>query len=316
MWLTLAAMRNGIAVLMASLAIILLGRHLARPDAHRPLPQPQLPLAADRHHLQGRERPGHRAERHLPHREGRLRRRQRALRRVDLAPGLLRRHGPVRLGRRHRRGADRGGPAHPGDPQHAADRRPAALHRQVRPLEHPRLHPDRGRRGPRRAGALRPGLQHDRAPDRAAAGGRLGQRGRRQDPPDHDQPRPRPALLQGPGGQRGHARRQRRELPPAVGRRQARHVRLQRVHQQPVLRGRAHGGHRRPPDGHDADPPAGRRAVEDSAETQVSIVRVNGERAVYLRVNKQPGANTIEIVDGVKATMPKLLGVPPGSTSA
>jgi hydrophobe/amphiphile efflux-1 (HAE1) family protein len=52
--------------------------------------------------------------------------------------------------------------------------------------------------------------------------------------------------------------------------------------------------------------------VEDSAETQVSIVRVNGERAVYLRVNKQPGANTVEIVDAVKATMPKLLGVPPG----
>src|SRR5437667_5862040 len=52
--------------------------------------------------------------------------------------------------------------------------------------------------------------------------------------------------------------------------------------------------------------------VEDSAETQQSIVRVNGERAVYLRVNKQPGANTVEVVDAVKATMPKLLGVPPG----
>jgi len=52
--------------------------------------------------------------------------------------------------------------------------------------------------------------------------------------------------------------------------------------------------------------------VEDSAETQVSIVRVNGERAVYLRVNKQPGANTVEVVDAVKATKPKLLGVPPG----
>src|SRR5215470_11849251 len=52
--------------------------------------------------------------------------------------------------------------------------------------------------------------------------------------------------------------------------------------------------------------------VEDSAETHVSIVRVNGERAVYLRVNKQPGANTVEVVDAVKATMPKLLGVPPG----
>src|SRR6266853_1060093 len=53
-------------------------------------------------------------------------------------------------------------------------------------------------------------------------------------------------------------------------------------------------------------------SVADSAETQVSIVRVNGERAVYLRVNKQPGANTIDIVDAVKATVPKLLGIPPG----
>src|SRR3990167_6543586 len=52
--------------------------------------------------------------------------------------------------------------------------------------------------------------------------------------------------------------------------------------------------------------------VEDSSETQQSIVRVNGERAVYLRVNKQPGANTVEVVDSVKALMPKLLGVPAG----
>src|SRR3990170_6593861 len=52
--------------------------------------------------------------------------------------------------------------------------------------------------------------------------------------------------------------------------------------------------------------------VEDSAETQVSIVRVNGERSVYLRINKQPGANTVEVVDAVKATLPKLYGVPPG----
>jgi hydrophobe/amphiphile efflux-1 (HAE1) family protein len=50
--------------------------------------------------------------------------------------------------------------------------------------------------------------------------------------------------------------------------------------------------------------------VEDSAETQQSIVRVNSERSVYLRVNKQPGANTVEVVDAVKALMPKLLGVP------
>ncbi len=54
--------------------------------------------------------------------------------------------------------------------------------------------------------------------------------------------------------------------------------------------------------------------VEDSAETQQSIVRVNGQRAVYLRVNKQPGANTVEVVDAVRRTVPNLLGVPPGVT--
>jgi hydrophobe/amphiphile efflux-1 (HAE1) family protein len=52
--------------------------------------------------------------------------------------------------------------------------------------------------------------------------------------------------------------------------------------------------------------------IEDSAETQQSIVRVNGERAVYMRVNKQPGANTVEVVDAVRRTVPTLLGVPSG----
>jgi CzcA family heavy metal efflux pump len=52
--------------------------------------------------------------------------------------------------------------------------------------------------------------------------------------------------------------------------------------------------------------------VSDSYETQSSVVRVNGERAVYLRVNKQPAANTIEVVDQVRALVPTLIGVPPG----
>ena len=33
---------------------------------------------------------------------------------------------------------------------------------------------------------------------------------------------------------------------------------------------------------------------------------------MYLRVNKQPGANTVEVVDAVKRTLPNLLGLPPG----
>ena len=46
--------------------------------------------------------------------------------------------------------------------------------------------------------------------------------------------------------------------------------------------------------------------VQDSSEQQTSVVRVDGGRAVYLRVNKQPSANTIEVVDGVEALLPKL----------
>jgi CzcA family heavy metal efflux pump len=52
--------------------------------------------------------------------------------------------------------------------------------------------------------------------------------------------------------------------------------------------------------------------VDDAHETQTSIVRVDDERGVYLSVNKQPGANTIAVVDQVKGLLPRLLGVPPG----
>ena len=51
--------------------------------------------------------------------------------------------------------------------------------------------------------------------------------------------------------------------------------------------------------------------VEDGRPDQSEIVRINGQRGVYLRVLKQPGANTIAVVDAVRAAMPKLRGVPP-----
>jgi hydrophobe/amphiphile efflux-1 (HAE1) family protein len=51
--------------------------------------------------------------------------------------------------------------------------------------------------------------------------------------------------------------------------------------------------------------------VEDGTADQVNVVRVNGQRGVYLRVFKQPGANTIAVVDAVRAAMPTLRGVPP-----
>ena len=50
--------------------------------------------------------------------------------------------------------------------------------------------------------------------------------------------------------------------------------------------------------------------VEDLTADQSEIVRVNGRRGVYLRVIKQPGANTIATVDAVRAALPKLRGVP------
>ena len=50
--------------------------------------------------------------------------------------------------------------------------------------------------------------------------------------------------------------------------------------------------------------------VEDGIADQSNIVRVNGQRGVYLRVLKQPGANTIDTVDAVRAALPNLRGVP------
>jgi hydrophobe/amphiphile efflux-1 (HAE1) family protein len=51
--------------------------------------------------------------------------------------------------------------------------------------------------------------------------------------------------------------------------------------------------------------------VNDGVADQSEIVRINGARGVYLRVVKQPGANTIAVVDALNATLPTLRGVPP-----
>jgi hydrophobe/amphiphile efflux-1 (HAE1) family protein len=51
--------------------------------------------------------------------------------------------------------------------------------------------------------------------------------------------------------------------------------------------------------------------VADAAQDQTEIVRVNGRRGVFMRVFKQPNANTIAVVDALRAQLPKLVGVPP-----
>ncbi|MFO0602700.1 MAG: efflux RND transporter permease subunit [Polyangiales bacterium] len=50
--------------------------------------------------------------------------------------------------------------------------------------------------------------------------------------------------------------------------------------------------------------------VVDGTADQANIVRINGRRGVYLRVVKQPGANTIAVVDGLRASLDRLRGVP------
>ncbi|HYD40967.1 MAG TPA: efflux RND transporter permease subunit [Anaeromyxobacter sp.] len=52
-------------------------------------------------------------------------------------------------------------------------------------------------------------------------------------------------------------------------------------------------------------------AVEDGTADQTEIVRVNGQRSVFFRVQKQPGANTVAVVDGVREAIQGLRGVPP-----
>src|SRR5215204_4782399 len=54
--------------------------------------------------------------------------------------------------------------------------------------------------------------------------------------------------------------------------------------------------------------------VTDSSDIQTNIVRTDGARAVYLRVNKQPIANTVEVVDALRNALPKMIGIPPGVT--
>ncbi|MEO6740463.1 MAG: efflux RND transporter permease subunit [Chthoniobacteraceae bacterium] len=52
-------------------------------------------------------------------------------------------------------------------------------------------------------------------------------------------------------------------------------------------------------------------AAKDSSQIQYNMVRVDGQRSAYLPVLKQGGdANTIAVVDGIRATLKKLVDVP------
>lgn len=56
--------------------------------------------------------------------------------------------------------------------------------------------------------------------------------------------------------------------------------------------------------------------AKDAQQIQVNVVRVDGQRSVYLPVMKQGGdSNTISVVDNTRAALPKLTDVPDGITS-
>lgn len=50
--------------------------------------------------------------------------------------------------------------------------------------------------------------------------------------------------------------------------------------------------------------------ARDAAQIQQNIVRINGQRSVYIPVLKQSGANTLSIVDGVEKLLPRIGGIP------
>ncbi len=47
--------------------------------------------------------------------------------------------------------------------------------------------------------------------------------------------------------------------------------------------------------------------AKDTHQIQTNLVRINGRRQVYIPIYRQPGANTLQIVDGVKDAIPPIL---------
>jgi CzcA family heavy metal efflux pump len=51
--------------------------------------------------------------------------------------------------------------------------------------------------------------------------------------------------------------------------------------------------------------------IEDTYMEQTQIIRTNGTPGVILRVQKQPGANTVEVIDNINKALPNLKDLPP-----
>ncbi len=52
--------------------------------------------------------------------------------------------------------------------------------------------------------------------------------------------------------------------------------------------------------------------VRDASQIQYNVVLIDGQPSVYIPVLKQPGANTISVVEGVRSILPDIVGIPSG----
>lgn len=50
--------------------------------------------------------------------------------------------------------------------------------------------------------------------------------------------------------------------------------------------------------------------VEDAAADQTQIVKIDGKPGIFISVVRQPGANIVEVVDALRAAVPRLTGLP------
>jgi CzcA family heavy metal efflux pump len=54
--------------------------------------------------------------------------------------------------------------------------------------------------------------------------------------------------------------------------------------------------------------------VNDAAADQTQIVKVDGQPGITLSVVREPGANIVQVVDGLRLALPRLVGIPSGTS--
>ena len=301
MWLTRLALRNPVLILMMSLMVIVLGGVSVSRLSVDLFPDITIPVIRVATFYAGAGPADIEKTITQPIERAVARFAGRRSRREHVEAGRLAGQRLVQLRHQPRQRAVRGLAARGADPEHAAARHPAAVHPQVRHHEHPgrRRSPSRGEGLDEKQlydlayNTIEPQLERIPGVASATVGG-----GKTRE--IDGQGRPRRAA-------RARARhrwivvsavRSSNLLLPS-GNLRAGDPRLQRLHQhpgrqaRPLARSSCGRARRRRAQQRHRCACRDVAAVEDGAADQNEIVRVNGARGVYLRVLKQPGANTI-----------------------